>query len=303
MEKLIVILGPTASGKTSLAVKIASQNNGEIISADSRQIYKGMDIGTGKDLQEYSIENKKIPYHLIDILNPNQDYSVFQFKNDFHKIYNEINNNKKIPILCGGTALYIDSILFNYDMSGVKPNKILREKLENFSMEELLVKLEKIDKKAYEESFHNTKRRIIRTIEILSSSKANKSTSKNLKNPLVIGIKVERKEILLKIKDRLIYRLNNGMIEEVEKLISSGVTENRLNYFGLEYKYIGMYLYEKISYDEMVEKLNIGINRFSKRQMTFFRRMEKWGIKINWIENDIIESSLRLTEKYLNDKC
>ena len=302
MEKLIVVLGPTASGKTSLAVKIARQNNGEIISADSRQIYKGMDIGTGKDLNEYFIENKKIPYHLIDILNPNQDYSVFQFKNDFHKVYNEINNNKKIPILCGGTALYIDSILFNYDMSGVKPNKILREELENFSIEELIIKLEKIDQKAYVESFHNTKRRIIRTIEILSSSITNKSINKNLYNPLVIGIKVERKEILLKIKDRLIYRLNNGMIEEVEKLISSGVTENRLNYFGLEYKYIGMYLYEKISYDEMVEKLNIGINRFSKRQMTFFRRMEKWGIKINWIENNIIESSLSLTEKYLNDK-
>ena len=302
MEKLIVVLGPTASGKTSLAVKIARQNNGEIISADSRQIYKGMDIGTGKDLNEYFIENKKIPYHLIDILTPNQDYSVFQFKNDFHKVYNEINNNKKIPILCGGTALYIDSILFNYDMSGVKPNKILREELENFSIEELIIKLEKIDQKAYVESFHNTKRRIIRTIEILSSSITNKSINKNLYNPLVIGIKVERKEILLKIKDRLIYRLNNGMIEEVEKLISSGVTENRLNYFGLEYKYIGMYLYEKISYDEMVEKLNIGINRFSKRQMTFFRRMEKWGIKINWIENNIIESSLSLTEKYLNDK-
>ena len=167
MEKLIVILGPTASGKTTLAVKLASAYNGEIISADSRQIYVGMDIGTGKDLKEYKLKNKTIPYHLINILSPEKDYSVFQFKNDFHNIYDRINNTKKNTILCGGTALYLDSILFNYDMMGSPPNKILREKLEELPIETLIDKLIRLDESTYDINFHTTKRRVIRSIEIL----------------------------------------------------------------------------------------------------------------------------------------
>ena len=302
MEKLIVILGPTASGKTSLSVKIAHKYSGEIISADSRQIYKGMDIGTGKDLQEYIIQNKSIPFHLIDILEPIKDYSVFQFKNDFHKIFKKLNKNKKLPILCGGTALYIDSVLFNYDMSGTKPNKQLRKKLDKLSIEELNDQLDKIDNNKNKKYLDDTKRRIIRSIEISSSTQSKKSINRVIDNPLVLGIKVERKNLLLKIKNRLIFRLENGMIEEVENLIASGIDENRLNYFGLEYKFIGMYLFKKISFEDMVEKLNIGINRFSKRQMTFFRRMEKWGIKIHWIENDLEDNSHQLIEKYFNNK-
>ena len=172
MEKLLVILGPTASGKTTLAVKLASAHNGDIISADSRQIYTGMDIGTGKDLQEYQSNNKKITYHLIDILSPEKDYSVFQFKNDFHAIYNKLNKIKKHTILCGGTALYLDSILFNYDMKGAPPNKTLRQKLENLSIEQLINKLVELNRSSYDLNFHTTKRRIIRTIEILHSKQS-----------------------------------------------------------------------------------------------------------------------------------
>ena len=299
MEKLIVILGPTASGKTSLAVKIASQNNGEIISADSRQIYKGMDIGTGKDLQEYSIENKKIPYHLIDILNPNQDYSVFQFKNDFHKIFNRLNKNNKLTILCGGTALYIDSILFNYDMSGVAPDIQMRTKLEKLTMDELKNKL--ILNKRFDENFHTTKRRIIRALETsnYSTKETNKCINKNIPDPLIIGLTLERKLLLKKIHDRLIYRLKHGMIEEEEELIKNGMNQKRLNYFGLEYKFIGKYLYNEISYSVMVEKLNIAINQFSKRQMTFFRRMEKWGKKIHWLDYKSRNSGFELIKQYV----
>ncbi len=300
MEKLIVILGPTASGKTTLAVKLASAYNGEIISADSRQIYVGMDIGTGKDLKEYKLKNKTIPYHLINILSPEKDYSVFQFKNDFHNIYDRINNAKKNTILCGGTALYLDSILFNYDMMGSPPNKILREKLEELPIETLIDKLIRLDESTYDINFHTTKRRVIRSIEILHSNnnKTKSSINKVIHNPLVIGIDVERELLLIKIKERLLYRLQNGMIEEVEKLISKGMTLERLKYFGLEYKFIGEYLFNNIDYHQMVNQLNTAINRFSKRQMTFFRRMEKRGVEINWIKLDSINNALNLTKEY-----
>ena len=225
MEKLLVILGPTASGKTSFAVKLADRFHGEIISADSRQIYKGMDIGTGKDLYEYKLKNKIIPYHLIDILDPKIDYSVFQFKNDFHKIYKVITDNNKLPILCGGTALYIDSILFNYDMSKSAPNPEIRNKLELLTIEKLKEELINRDKSLYDENFHTTKRRIIRSLEISDpkNNTINKSIDKSINNPLIIGMDVDRKLILNKIKVRLLERLNNGMIEEVQNLINEGL--------------------------------------------------------------------------------
>ena len=301
MEKLLVILGPTASGKTSFAVKLADRFNGEIISADSRQIYKGMDIGTGKDLYEYKLKNKIIPYHLIDILDPKIDYSVFQFKNDFHKIYKVITNNNKLPILCGGTALYIDSILFNYDMSKIAPNSEIRNKLELLTIEKLKEELINRDKSLYDENFHTTKRRIIRSLEISDpkNNTINKSIDKSINNPLIIGMDVDRTLVLNKIKVRLLERLNNGMIEEVQNLINNGLDIKRLNYFGLEYKFIGQYLFNKILYDDMVSNLNIAINRFSKRQMTFFRRMEKWGMKIHWLKPKSIDSAVQLIDNYL----
>jgi len=294
---LITILGPTATGKTNLAVKIAQLFPSEIISADSRQIYKGMNIGTGKDLDEYNINNKQIPYHLIDIINPDQDYSVYSFQKEFHKIHNNILGQNKLAILCGGTGLYIESVLLNYEMSNIKPNYTLRNDLDKLSKNELLDFFKNIDLEASKNWKCDTKQRIIRGIEIASSkdkNKFNEQPSKlNLLDSIVLGIKMNRDKIRQRITARLEYRFNNGMIEEVEKLVSDNlVTFERLDYFGLEYKYVGHYLNKKISYDEMFNKLNTAIHKFAKKQMTFFRRMEKRGININWVENGSLEKAL-----------
>jgi len=285
---MVIILGPTATGKTSLSVKLAYDFDGEIISADSRQIYKGMDIGTGKDLDDYIIHNQQINYHLIDILNPNTNYSVYQFKKDYEQVYKTIINNNKKPFLCGGTGLYIESVLLDYQIMTAPPNFNLRDKLETYSLLQLIQELKKINSSIFDPKYHTSKRRVIRSIEILLYDNSNlinmnmkkKSTNKTL----VIGVQIDRKRNLELIKKRLIFRLKNGMVEEVEHLLKTGLSSKRLHYFGLEYKFIGKYLLQELSYDEMVEQLNIAINQFSKRQMTFFRRMEKRGIKINWLK-------------------
>tara|TARA_B100001964_G_C14162890_1_gene567617 strand:- start:45 stop:953 length:909 start_codon:yes stop_codon:yes gene_type:complete len=302
MSKIVVVLGPTASGKTALAVQLASKFKAEIISADSRQIYKSMDIGTGKDLNEYNINNGAIPYHLIDILNPLEDYSVFRFKNDFFKTYKTLINKNKLAILCGGTGLYVESILLNYQMPNISPNKELRERFEKYNLKSLIIHMKKLDKYLYDPNYHTTKRRAIRAIEIISS-KDNlipETTACPIDSPLVLGIKVGREVLLKKIKERLEIRLNSGMIEEVEGLIKSGLTIERLQYFGLEYKFIGQYLFNQFSYDEMKIKLNYAINRFSKRQMTFFRRMEKRGVKIHWLTSKSMNDSYKFIIQYLN---
>jgi len=299
MLNLVVILGPTASGKTNLAVKLADSFDTEIISGDSRQIYKGMDIGTGKDLCEYQINNKKIPYHLIDILNPEQDYSIHQFREDFYRAYNKIINKNKFSILCGGSGLYLESILLNYQIPNVPPDNNLREKLQKQSLEILKNKLKKIDSSIYDSKYHITKRRIIRTIEVFNQNNINNKIILHppINNYCVLGILTDREILLKKIKKRLDERLNNGMIEEVENLIKDGITLDRLKYFGLEYKFLGEYLFDNISFEEMVNKLNVAINRFSKRQMTFFRRMEKRGIQIKWINNN----DLSIAKQYIKD--
>jgi len=299
MLNLVVILGPTASGKTNLAVKLADSFDTEIISGDSRQIYKGMDIGTGKDLCEYQINNKKIPYHLIDILNPEQDYSIHQFREDFYRAYNKIINKNKFSILCGGSGLYLESILLNYQIPNVPPDNNLREKLQKQSLEILKNKLKKIDSSIYDSKYHITKRRIIRTIEVFNQNNINNKITLHppINNYCVLGILTDREILLKKIKKRLDERLNNGMIEEVENLIKNGITLDRLKYFGLEYKFLGEYLFDNISFEEMVNKLNVAINRFSKRQMTFFRRMEKRGIQIKWINNN----DLSIAKQYIKD--
>jgi len=299
MLNLVVILGPTASGKTNLAVKLADSFDTEIISGDSRQIYKGMDIGTGKDLCEYQINNKKIPYHLIDILNPEQDYSIHQFREDFYRAYNKIINKNKFSILCGGSGLYLESILLNYQIPNVPPDNNLREKLQKQSLEILKNKLKKIDSSIYDSKYHITKRRIIRTIEVFNQNNINNKIILHppINNYCVLGILTDREILLKKIKKRLDERLNNGMIEEVENLIKNGITLDRLKYFGLEYKFLGEYLFDNISFEEMVNKLNVAINRFSKRQMTFFRRMEKRGIQIKWINNN----DLSIAKQYIKD--
>lgn len=299
MLNLVVILGPTASGKTNLAVTLADSFDTEIISGDSRQIYKGMDIGTGKDLCEYQINNKKIPYHLIDILNPEQDYSIHQFREDFYRAYNKIINKNKFSILCGGSGLYLESILLNYQIPNVPPDNNLREKLQKQSLEILKNKLKKIDSSIYDSKYHITKRRIIRTIEVFNQNNINNKIILHppINNYCVLGILTDRDILLKKIKKRLDERLNDGMIEEVENLIKNGITLDRLKYFGLEYKFLGEYLFNNISFEEMVNKLNIAINRFSKRQMTFFRRMEKRGIQIKWINNN----DLSIAKQYIKD--
>lgn len=295
---MITILGPTASGKTSLAVRLANQFNGEIISADSRQIYKGMDIGTGKDISEYIINKNKIKYHLIDIINPNQNYSVFQFKIDFSKSYNEIQLNGKNIFLCGGTGLYLESILLNYEIPNTPPDNNLRKKKFSLSLNQLILDFKRQYPKKYDSLYHITKRRIIRSMEILNQ---NENLDMNLNQlnttkTLVLGIKINRTKNLSLIRKRLFYRLENGMIEEVEQLINNGLDIERLNYFGLEYKFIGKYINNEFSFNEMRDKLNIAINQFAKRQMTFFRRMEKRGIQIHWIDN--YDSALELVKAY-----
>ena len=301
---MVIILGPTATGKTSLSVKLAYHFGGEIISADSRQIYKGMDIGTVKDLKEYMIKDKAITHHLIDILEPKKDYSVFDFKKDFYNCYYKIIKTNKLPILCGGTALYIDSILFDYNMPKSKPNKKLRKKLEVMNLEQLKNNLISINKTAYDENYHISQRRIIRAIEILTQNQLNdinmnKQGKNKFQNSLVLGIKVERSILLNRIKERLEVRFNTGMVEEVENLLSNGISHKRLYTLGLEYRYISAYLSKKINYKTMQSKLNTAINQFSKRQMTFFRRMEKRGININWISIDASKNIYKMIDQYL----
>tara|TARA_B100001094_G_scaffold259488_1_gene259655 strand:+ start:4346 stop:5257 length:912 start_codon:yes stop_codon:yes gene_type:complete len=301
-NKLVVILGPTASGKTSFAVNLADKMNSDIISADSRQIYKGMDIGTGKDLEEYVVNNRKIKYHLIDILNPNQDYSVYKFRNDFFQSYNNLKKQNKNIILCGGTGLYIESVLLDYKIPNIKPDEKLRKFYAKMSINELIEELKKINSKIFEPNFHTTPRRIIRTIEILKNSKNNNKKiykSVPLSDYIVFGIKRDRENLLKSIEHRLEDRFNSGMIEEVEGLINHGLDFERLKYFGLEYKIIGEYLFDQISIDEMKLKLKFAINKFSKRQMTFFRRMEKRGIEINWISKNEVQNIDSLIEQYL----
>ena len=301
-NKLVVILGPTASGKTSFAVNLADKTNSDIISADSRQIYRGMDIGTGKDLEEYVINNRKIKYHLIDILNPSQDYSVYKFRNDFFQSYNNLKKQNKNIILCGGTGLYIESVLLDYKIPNIKPDKKLRKFYGKMSINELIEELKNINSKIFEPNFHTTPRRIIRTIEILKNSKNNNKKIHKSVPPsayIVFGIKRDRENLLKSIENRLEDRFNSGMIEEVEALIDNGLDFERLKYFGLEYKIIGEYLFDQISIDEMKLKLKFAINKFSKRQMTFFRRMEKRGIEINWITKREVQNIDSLIEQYL----
>ena len=298
----LIILGPTATGKTKLAVQLAKHLNGEIISADSRQVYRGMDIGTGKDLKDYKIDETEIPYHLIDILNPNEEYNVSQFQNDANRILSEIKSKKKLPIVCGGTGFYIKALLMNFNIPKTKPDKFLRQKLEKFSLDELIIELENISTTNSKFNLIDTKRRAIRAIEIeldkknkLNSDLLNQTFSIN--NFLVLGVLYDREKIREKITSRLSSRLKNGMIEEVESLIKSGVTKNRLESLGLEYRFISRYLDGAITNSEMFTLLNTAIHQFAKKQMTFFRNMEKNGININWVSKGNLDLALNIILK------
>jgi len=283
--ELITILGPTASGKTSFAAALAAQLNTEIISADSRQIYRGMTIGTGKDLEDYVVDGKKIPVHLIDICDPGYKYNVFEYQHDFFKAFKEIREMGKIPILCGGTGLYIESVLKGYRLLDVPQNPELRERLKDKTLPELEVKLGSY-KKLHNKTDLDTAQRAIRAIEIEEYylTQDPEANDYDPVNSLIIGVSIDRELRRQKITSRLKKRLEEGMIEEIQTLFDSGLSPEDLIYYGLEYKFLTLYVTGQLSYREMFEQLEIAIHQFAKRQMTWFRGMERRGFQIHWID-------------------
>ncbi len=283
---LFVVLGPTATGKTGFATHLAKYIDSEIISADSRQVYREMNIGTGKDLDEYIIDNQNIPYHLIDILEAGESYNVFRFQHDFFEVYKVLREKGKLPIMCGGTGLYIESIINNYALIEVPPNEKMRNELETKTMEELIEILSEL-KKLHATTDIDTKKRAIRAIEIeiYTQNHPEKAVVYPQINPLLIGIECDRDTRRQRITSRLRQRLQNGMIDEVKNLIASGVPTDTLIFYGLEYKHITEYLLGLYSYEKMFEKLEIAIHQFAKRQMTWFRKMERDGWKIHWLSS------------------
>ncbi len=287
---MITILGPTASGKTPVAARLASEIGGEIISADSRQVYRRMDIGTGKDLADYVVDGQQIPYHLIDIREPGTKYNLFEYQQDFYDAYQDIRSRGTVPILCGGTGLYIEAVLKGYHLSPVPQNQALRDSLEGKSLEELTQMLTALKTKTGS-NMHNTTdvdscQRAIRAIEIETYNLQHPMPKRELPSvdSVIIGISINRELRREKITRRLKARLDNGMVEEVRALLDEGIPAEDLIYYGLEYKFVTEYLTGQTSYDEMFTRLEIAIHQFAKRQMTWFRGMERRGFNIHWID-------------------
>lgn len=282
---LITIVGPTATGKTAFAAKLASAINSEIISADSRQVYRDMTIGTGKDLADYIVNGNQIPYHLVDIVEAGYQYNVYEFQRDFLSAFKTISEKGKLPILCGGTGLYVEAALKGYKMLEVPVNDVLRAELENKSLEELAEILKKY-KPLHNTSDIETKRRAIRAIEIADYYRNNEVANIDYPqiNSLVVGIDISREERRQRISQRLRRRLEEGMIAEVQHLLDKGLSPESLIYYGLEYKFVTNYLLGNLTYDELYAQLEIAIHQFAKRQMTWWRGMERRGIKIHWID-------------------
>ena len=285
---LITILGPTASGKTTLACAIAHKLGTEIISADSRQVYRGMDIGTGKDLADYTIDGQPVPYHLIDSCDAGEKYNVFEFQHDFHKAFSEIQDKGKVPIFCGGTGMYIESVLRGYKLPKVPENTALRQQLEGKSIEELSAILSQYV------SLHNrsdldSAKRTIRAIEIAEYGLHNEPEFNEFQplNSLIIGLDIDREIRRERITKRLKERLNQGMIQEVKLLLDKGIPAEDLIYYGLEYKFVTQYLIGELTYNEMFSQLETAIHQFAKRQMTWFRGMERRGFTIHWISAEL----------------
>lgn len=330
---MITILGPTASGKTKLAVALAAAIDGEIISADSRQVYRGMDIGTGKDLADYQLpDGTVVPYHLVDICDAGEKYNLFRYQQDFQKAYEDITARGKEVVLCGGTGLYIEAVLKNYNLQRVPENKALRASLEGKSLEELTAMLEELKKKTGSNMHNKTDvdscKRAIRAIEIETymlengnanenandnfnlnlnendNPNANKSESKpKLESPLIFGTDISRELRRQRITQRLDARLEEGMVDEVKRILDSGVPPEDLIYYGLEYKFVTMYLIGELSYAEMRRQLEIAIHQFAKRQMTWFRGMEKRGLHINWIDYELpMEEKVRMVQNQINSE-
>lgn len=294
---LITILGPTAVGKTKLASKIAYVLNSEIISADSRQVYTGMDIGTGKDLDDYLINEKQIPHHLIDIISPQDEFNLFQFQTMFYDLFSKLSKKKIAPILAGGTGLYLSSILESYELKKVGFSKERIKKLDDLSVKELQEKLSILNRELHNTTDLLEKERLIKAI-ILAEESNHKNLADNPSiNSFTFGIREEREKIKQNISLRLKERLKNGMIEEVEQLVAEGVTFEKLDFFGLEYKFVGQYLSGALNYNDMYQKLNSSIHSFAKRQMTWFRRMGKNGVKISWLEGPDFETATELLKQ------
>ena len=290
MQKMITILGPTASGKTSLAAALAARIDAEIISADSRQVYRGMTIGTGKDLDDYRQGDRVIPYHLIDICEPGTKYNLFQYQQDFHLIYNNIVARGVRPILCGGTGLYIESVLKGYALSPVPQNQALRDELADKSLAELTEMLEDLKHRNHS-VMHNrtdvdTAQRAIRAIEIETYNLEHPTDNRTLPpiDSVIIGVDINREERRRKITQRLKQRLEEGMVDEIRQLLDRGIAPENLIYYGLEYKFVTEYVIGKTSYEEIFRQLEIAIHQFAKRQMTWFRGMERRGFTIHWID-------------------
>ena len=289
-HSMITILGPTASGKTSLATALASRINAEIISADSRQVYRGMDIGTGKDLEDYTVGGKLVPYHLIDICDAGIKYNLFQYQQDFYNAYLDITSRGVLPILCGGTGLYIESVLKGYHLSPVPQNPELRARLSDKSLDELTMMLkelkEKTGSKMHNRTDVDTAQRAVRAIEIESYNLEHPMPERELPavDSLIIGVNIDRDARREKITRRLKQRLEEGMVDEIKGLLDRGIPAEDLIYYGLEYKYITEYVIGKTTYDEMFKGLEIAIHQFAKRQMTWFRGMERRGFPIHWID-------------------
>ena len=302
---LITILGPTASGKTALAANVACRMNGEVISADSRQVYRNMDIGTGKDYDDYIIEGREVPCHLVDICEAGEKFSVYRYQKDFLTVYNEIVNRDKLPVMCGGTGMYIESVLKGYRLLKVPVNKSLRDNLERKTMDEMKNILEGYG------DLHNItdisqRKRLVRAIEIAKYYSDHNIEEEEFPeiNSLIAGIKFDRNSRRKRISERLKERLEGGMIEEVKRLLESGVSSETLIYYGLEYKFITWYLQEKISYDEMFSQLETSIHRFAKRQMTWFRRMERNGIEIKWLDGYLpLDEKIEKVREWYSSVC
>jgi tRNA dimethylallyltransferase len=291
----ITILGPTATGKTKLAVQLTNYFNGEIISADSRQVYRGMNIGTGKDLSEYFFKGQQIPYHLIDVIDPTEEFDLYTFQKLFYKTFEEIKKRQKLPFLVGGTGLYLSSILQSYNLSKAD-FETHKQSLSSYSDDALRNILKGINPKLHNTTDLEDRERIIKAIAVSKSQQERNEKQKI--NSFVIGINLPRDEIKKRITTRLKKRLNEeGMIEEVKTLMDSGVTYDKMLFFGLEYKFIAQYLKGELNKNDMFQKLNSAIHTYAKRQMTWFRKMEREGVAINWIDGPDFNKAKELIEK------
>ncbi len=303
MHDIIVITGPTATGKTRLAAMVAARLRGEVISADSRQVYRGMDIGTGKDLSDYDVDGRDVHVHLVDIVDAGYRYNVYEYQRDFLKVFEDLSSRGCFPVVCGGSGMYVDSIVSGYRLIQVPVNEQLRALLAGLTLEELTAILSRY-KSLHNNTDVDTVKRAVRAIEIAEYYVHHPVDDKPfpVKNPLVTAVFFDRETRRQRISSRLKARLEGGMIEEVQRLLAAGVHPDDLLYYGLEYKYVTLYLLNKMDYEEMATKLEVEIHRFAKRQMTWFRGMERRGITINWIDGQLpddekVEAILRLKVK------